>query len=51
MEIPKVVGGIFEVYSVDEASVIWCFASGMIICLVFLGIYFLMELAVQFKAL
>lgn len=32
MEIPKVVGGILEVFAIDKTSIIWCFASGIIIC-------------------
>jgi hypothetical protein len=31
MEVPKVVGGILEVFAIDETSIIWCFASGIII--------------------
>jgi len=32
MEIPKVVGGILEVLAIDQTSIIWGFASGIIIC-------------------
>ena len=31
MEIPKVVGGILEVLAIDQTSIIWGFASGIII--------------------
>ena len=33
LEIPKVVGGILEVCAIDETSIIWCFAAGIIIFL------------------
>jgi len=32
MEIPEVVGGILEVCAADKTTVIWHFASGIIIC-------------------